>query len=274
MEQLFKILPDCGHQSVFQPGEHGIRWLGLEILRLKAGEGWEDRLDNVEVALVILGGRCDISVKGREEVSWKNIGDREDIFSGLPTAVYAPRGSELKVAASKTLELAIIKAPCDVDLLPALIAPDDVKVVAAGAANWSRDVRLIIPPGSPVSQRLIVGETLNPPGNWSGIPPHKHDETNDNENALEEFYLFKTKPADGYAVQLAYDSQEGQGHLVGNNDVMMLRSGYHPTVVPPGVTVCYLWVLSGDAKTYGVSTDPRFNWVSSAEAKLKEARQS
>jgi 5-deoxy-glucuronate isomerase len=138
--------------------------------------------------------------------------------------------------------------------------------------NWQRDVRPIIAPKSPVSQRLIVGETLNPPGNWSGIPPHKHDEVSDTENLLEEFYLFKTKPSDGYAVQLVYRNGGGQGYIVGNDDVMVFPSSYHPTVAAPGTTAYYLWALSGKSKAYDVTIDPRFNWVGSVEAGFKEMR--
>lgn len=269
MSPLFKLSSGPGHQLVFQTGEHDMRWLGLEILRLEPGEDWHGGLDDEEAALVILSGRCTVAVTGVGAVSWEGLGSRPDIFSGPPTAVYAPRRSGLAVTAESWLELAIVKAPCDIDLPPALIRPDDVKVVSSGMANWRRDVRLVIPPGSPMSQRLIVGETFNPPGNWSGIPPHKHDQVNDVENILEEFYLFKTRPIDGYAVQLVYSNGQAQAHIVGNDQVMLLN-GYHPTVAAPGITVCYLWTLSGDSKAYDVTIDPRFGWVSSAEAVLRE----
>ncbi len=270
MGLLFKIPPGNGHRSVFEPGEHSIRWLGLDILRLEAGENWHGDMDEEEATLVILSGRCTISVIGEETVKWEGLGGRGDVFSGSPTAMYAPRQSRLEVTAGSRLELTIVKAPCEVSLSPTVITPGDVQPVSVGMMNWQRDVRPIIPPGSPVSQRLIVGETLNPPGNWSGIPPHKHDETSDVENQLEEFYLFKTKPSDGYAVQLVYDDDGGQGYIVGNDDVMIFPSSYHPTVAPPGTTVYYLWALAGDNKDYQITTDPRFSWVGRAEAVLKE----
>jgi len=78
--------------------------------------------------------------------------------------------SEVSVTAESRLEMAVVEAPCETDLPPVLITPSDVKIMSAGVANWRRDVRLIIPPGSPISQRLIIGETLNPTGNWSEFP--------------------------------------------------------------------------------------------------------
>jgi 5-deoxy-glucuronate isomerase len=273
MKPLYKVAPESGHQSVFQTGDDGIQWLGLEVLRLEAGESWQGALGGEEAALVILSGRCAIAVSAGQSGEWEGLGSRGDVFGGSATAVYAPRNSQLTVTAETRLEVAIAKAPCEVDLPPTLIRPEDVKVVSSGMANWRRDVRLVIPPGSPISQRLIVGETLNPPGNWSGIPPHKHDEVNDIENFLEEFYLFKVKPASSYGMQLLYRDGEGQGHIVSNDNVTVMLSGYHPTVASPGTTLCYLWVLSGESKAYDITIDPRFGWVGNAEAVLKEEQR-
>jgi 5-deoxy-glucuronate isomerase len=267
---MLKVPPGGGHQSVFQPGECGARWLGLEVLRLGAGETWQGKLADEEAALVILSGRCTLAVGGKAEARWEGLGSRADIFAGLPTVAYAPRRSALEVKADTKLELAIAKAPCDTDLTPKLVRPEEIKVTSAGMANWRRDVRLLIPPGSPISRRLIVGETINPPGNWSGIPPHKHDEKSSVENVLEEFYLFKAKPAGAYGVQIIERDGKPEAHVIGNDDVAVLLNGYHPTTAAPGATIAYLWVLSGDSKAYDVTIDPRFAWVPQAEAVLKE----
>ena len=271
MSFMLKAPVGTGHTTVFKVGDP-TRWLGLEILRLSAGQTWGGTLADEEAALVILSGRCGISVAGKEQARWDGLGGRADIFAASATAVYAPRQSRLEVKAESRLEIAIAKAPCSLDLPPKLILPGDVKVVSAGMANWRRDVRLVIPPGSPFSSRLIVGETINPPGNWSGIPPHKHDVINEKENILEEFYLFKAKPSDGYGVQLLNDDGKDTAHVIGDNDVAILNNGYHPTAAAPGVTIAYLWVLSGDNKAYDITIDPRFGWVPAAEAVLREMR--
>ncbi len=268
MSSMFKVASKGGHQSVFQTGEYSIRWLGLEVLRLETGETWKGSLKDEEAALVILSGRCSIAVDGSK---WEVLGSRPDIFSGPATAVYAPRNSTTTVVAGSRLELAIAKAPCNVDLPATLVKPEDNKIISVGVANWRRDVRLVIPPGSPISQRLIVGETINPPGNWSGIPPHKHDEIKAGiENVLEEFYLFKMKPANGYGVQLMYSGDDRKAYVIVNDDVAVLQGGYHPTVAAPGVTIGYLWTLSGDGKAYDITTDPLFAWVGSAESVIRE----
>ena len=126
--------------------------------------------------------------------------------------------------------------------------------------------------GSPISQRFIIGETINPPGNWSGIPAHKHDAMSSSENVLEELYLFKMKPNDGYGVQLQYGDERKDAFIVGNNDVAFFKDGYHPTVTMPGVAAGYLWVIAGEKKDYLIKTDPRFSWVGTTESILKEMK--
>jgi 5-deoxy-glucuronate isomerase len=271
MSFLLKAPGGSGHHVVLEAGDR-TRWLGLEILRLGAGESWTARLAEEEAAFVILSGRCGITVSGKQQMKWDGLGGRADIFAALATAVYAPRQAGVEVRAETNVEAAIAKAPCSADLPPRLISPGDVRIVSAGMANWRRDVRLVIPPGSPISSRLIVGETINPPGNWSGIPPHKHDVINEKENVLEEFYLFKARPADGYGIQLLSEVGRDTAHVIGENDVAVLDGGYHPTAAAPGVTIAYLWVLSGDDKAYNITIDPRFAWVPAAEAVLKEMR--
>lgn len=273
LSKFFTVSKAKGHQSILQPGKQDIHWLGLEVLRLEAGESWRNTSGELETAAVILSGVCTIAVsKEKKEFRWEKIGSRDSIFGGSATAVYVPRLSEVTIAAENKLEIALVQAPCEVDLPPVLILPGDVKVISAGVASWRRDVRLIIPPGSPISQRLIIGETTNPPGNWSGIPPHKHDEISSNENNLEEFYFYKTKPADSYGVQLVYRDQQREAHMVGNDDVMVFPNGYHPTVAAPGALLCYLWVLAGRDKAYNIGTDPRFDWIGPAENVIKEMK--
>jgi 5-deoxy-glucuronate isomerase len=263
---------------VFAWGEGALNYLSLDSIRLDAGENCRVALGEEEGTLVILGGLASVRVGGGTQAGtlseWHGIGSRPDPFSGSAAAVYLPRGTEVEVQAGSRLEAAIARAPCDVDLPAALIAPEAVKVISAGTANWRRDVRLIVPPGSAISRRLIVGETLNPPGNWSGIPPHKHDKITADENVLEEFYYFKVRPPESYGVQMIYGDGQDEAHIVADGDVAVFLGGYHPTVAAPGTTIFYLWALAGDDKAYKIAIDPRFQWVSQAEAVFRETQRT
>jgi len=268
---LFDLPPGPGHHPIFAPGEHGIEWLGLDLVRLEAGEEWKHRFDDRESLLVVVAGSCGIRASDR---SYELVGGRADVFAGPPHAIYAPPGADLIVAADGALEIAVVSARSDDGTEIAHISPDDVKLVSVGRANWRRDIRLIVPPGSPIGKHLIVGETVNPPGNWSGIAPHRHDRVTDDENAMEELYLFKASPRDGFGLQVCYRDRQGGGHLIGHDRVAFIHGGFHATVAAPGTTLCYLWALAGERKDSRLLPDPRFAWLPSTEAILAESERS
>ncbi len=86
--------------------------------------------------------------------------------------------------------------------------------------------------------------------------------------------MFKARPGDGFGVQVMYDQKTAEAVPVGNDDVTVMLNGYHPTVAAPGVTLCYLWVLSGDSKAYDIVIDPRFGWVPTAESVMREMQKA
>jgi 5-deoxy-glucuronate isomerase len=258
-----------GLQQILTPGQDGIRWLGLDLLRLPPGEILRHRHAEREMLSVVLSGTCAATAGDR---TFEHLG-RSNVFTGPPDALYVSAGTELTIEAETPTEVALISAVSARDSEPVEIKADQIDRISVGEANWRRDIRLVIPPGSQISHRLIVGETLNPPGNWSGIAPHKHDEATDEENALEELYLFKTNPSDGFGIQVSYRDGTGSGHLIGNDHVVFIHRGYHPTVAAPGTTLFYLWALAGDQKDYRISLDPRFDWLANTEAILAETRR-
>ena len=50
MSQLLKVPAATGHHQVFEVGDHGVRWLGLDLLRLDAGGTWKGELAEEEAA--------------------------------------------------------------------------------------------------------------------------------------------------------------------------------------------------------------------------------
>ena len=99
----------------------------------------------------------------------------------------------------------------------------DQRVATAGTGNWQRTIRTILRPGDDAG-RLIVGETVNPPGNWSSYPPHKHDrQAPPEEVALEEVYFYRLRPEGGFAIQLLYDGDEERAVCPGINPFLRVR---------------------------------------------------
>jgi 5-deoxy-glucuronate isomerase len=144
---------------------------------------------------------------------------------------------------------------------PYAVQPGQVATVARGAGNFAREVRDIVPSSLP-GLRLLVGETLNPPGNWSSSPPHKHDrDAMPVESQLEEVYLFRIEPDQGFGLQLSYDGSDERAFSVRDLDVAAIPAGYHPVVAAPGYRLYYLWGLAGKGRELQWAPDPDHVWV-------------
>ncbi len=252
------------------------RWdhLHFTAVRLETGQEWEfDTADN-ELAITILGGTCDVTSNAG---TWRALGSRADVFSGLPTTLYLSRYARLTVTPGRNgVDFAAGWAAATQDFPPRLVLPEDVGVELRGGENASRQINSMLPPGFPC-QRLVVVEVYTPGGNWSSYPPHKHDHRKVDpdgtllEADLEEIYFYKiAKPETGFAYQRIYNDTRtiDQLMLVRSNQLVLSPEGYHPVVAAPGFDCYYLNILAGSDQSLASTDDPRYSWVKSTWKKL------
>jgi 5-deoxy-glucuronate isomerase len=233
--------------------------IGLALSDLDAGQSFESPGD-LETVVVVLGGVVDVEANGE---SLGSAGGRSSVFEGPGYAVYSPPGTALRLKATTPAQLAIATAPAGqgAPLEARIIGPGDQRLADVGKGNWSRTVRTILGPEH-AAGRLLLGETINPPGNWSSYPPHKHDrEAPPEEVRLEEVYFFKVDPPEGFGVQVRYDDAGTEAFTVRDGDSAVIRSGYHPLVAAPGYSLYYLWVMAGDGRQMIPHFDPAYAWV-------------
>jgi 5-deoxy-glucuronate isomerase len=259
-------------KTLLKPGDN-TELIGLDLADLADGESvelprdmgsgpeWKGGGKGAEVAVVVLSGTVDVVVDG---APLGRAGGRAGVFEGAGHTVYAPPATTVRLTAvDGPAQLAIASAPVDGGSPgPArIIGPGDQDIAHRGDGNWARTVRTIIGPGDPAG-RLLLGETINPPGNWSSYPPHKHDtEEPPREVRLEEIYLFKVNPAGGFGVQIRYDGDGEECFTVRDGDVAAIPAGYHPVVAAPGYSLYYLWVMAGDGRQMIPYLDPSHAWV-------------
>jgi 5-deoxy-glucuronate isomerase len=236
-----------------------------EVIELGYGPlepGEELTLDGRDEAVaVVLSGTVE-AWAGDEALG--RAGGRSDPFSEPGHAVYGPSGSPLRLVAGDGGAVVAVTsaAPGDDPPGPArIIGPDDQRIATVGEGNWQRNVRTMLGPEHTAS-RLLVGETINPPGCWSSYPPHKHD-THDppEEVRLEEVYLFRLRPETGFGVQILYEPGAERSFLVRDGDVALIPSGYHPVVAAPGYELYYLWVMAGQGREMAPRFDPEHVWL-------------
>ncbi len=239
--------------------------INLALADLSPGESIELPAGG-ETAAVVLSGVIDAHTA--DGLSLGRAGGRTSVFDAAGDTVYAPSGTGLRLdALDSAAQVAIASAAAEpsADAPPArIITPAEQRIAEVGEGNWARTVRTILGPEHD-AQRILIGETINPPGNWSSYPPHRHDRHNPPEEVdLEEVYLFKTNPAGGFGVQIRYEldgDRAEEAFLVRDDDIAVIRSGFHPVVAASGYELYYLWVMAGDGRVMMPYLDPAHAWV-------------
>jgi 5-deoxy-glucuronate isomerase len=268
MERLIKSRHNGNYQEIVSPGT--LRFLDFGRLQLSKGEKYSGATGTREAVLDLFSGTATVSVTGSDgaKQTFTKAGGRADVFSAPPVMVYIPPQSAYEIVSeSESLDVGIFSAPSGCKAQPALLQGSTVEAKAVGRDNWQRTVYSALDLKTP-AERLLAGETLNPAGNWSSYPPHKHDRSNPPQEAvLEEIYFFRVKPAGGFGLMWTYTAPgDPEGFstvfVVEDGDTVLLPKGYHPVVAAPGYELHYTWVLAGEERRYGAwADDPRHAWV-------------
>jgi 5-deoxy-glucuronate isomerase len=236
-------------------------WMSFFVRRLQPGDSYRSSTEHEEAAFVLLGGTC--RADWRQGV--QKIGQRKNVFDGLPYTLYLPAGHSVTFTAETCCEIAECRVPSEARFEPRLITPDGVATGLRGGGNVSRQIVDIIPPSFP-ADKLMVIEVYTPGGNWSSYPPHKHDVHNPPaEVDLDEIYYYRIQQPEGFAFQHLYSSDGGTERTVKarNGDAVLVRSGFHPVVAGPGYDVYYLNFLAGSARALAVTEDTKHVWIRS-----------
>jgi 5-deoxy-glucuronate isomerase len=252
---LFRVPRQNGLHEVQTRGEGGARELSSWRVKLAPRESADFRVQGEEAVLILQEGK---GVLEASENSWE--ASRVGVFDEPATALYLPPGVNLAVTAHTPLEAIIIAAPAGPHGKPVLVGADQIRINQRGKGNYSREVHDIFV-DDPFAQRLLVGETFNPAGNWSSYPPHKHD-GRDGEPRLEEVYHYRIDPPEGFGHQSLYTADgESVTHMVRDGDAVVIPYGYHPVCAPPGYRLYYLWALVGEQRALAVHEDPNHSWI-------------
>lgn len=134
---MFIKIKDVEH-FVSEPDANGMKYLGFERLLLPPGRCHTASSGDFEIFLVVLGGRCTVKVKDK---LFERIGERRNVFSGKPYAVYLPPKVEFSIEALDfgceiALAKALVREPAKIE--PYLITPSQVNSGKWGISNYSR----------------------------------------------------------------------------------------------------------------------------------------
>jgi 5-deoxy-glucuronate isomerase len=251
-----------GYQELVSPACAPLEHITLALQRVREGETQRCKADGYEAAFVLLNGKLTVSGGAiNPPVSL----ERKSVFKEAAAAVYVAPDDEITIRAESAAEFAVAKAYAAADgrLRTQVVLPANLRRREVGQDNWYRVVYDVIP-GDFAADKLIIGETFNPPGNWSSSPPHKHDRDDPpRESKFEEVYFYRFDPPQGFALQRVYAAERDLDvcYAVEHNDVVVLPRGYHPVAAAPGYRLYYLWILAGQSRDPVWFEDPAHSWI-------------
>lgn len=259
-------LAEPPYDLALTPEQAGWTSAGLSVLTLRPGETVRLDAEGAEILVLSLSGSCTVGRAGRTH----RVEGRTDVFAGPSDFVYVPVDSTVDVTSEGGGRFALPSALCDRTLefrhQPASAVPVELR----GAGQASRQVNNFCTPDAFEAIALIACEVLTPGGNWSSYPPHKHDEDQEGESALEEIYYYEVAdgPAGpGVGYQRVYGHHAARIDLlaeVRTGDVVLVPYGWHgPSMAAPGYDLYYLNVMAGssDERAWLISDDPAHGWV-------------
>ena len=260
-----------GENTIHTAGDGPLDLLSFCIIKLAAGKSYSSNTEDEEYGLVILSGLLSLAINGEQ---YSELGGRTSVFAGKATGAYLPPGTAWSIQADSRCELAACSTPSDSPGPPQIISPDEVQVNQAGNWNWRRQVHNIIGVNVPQAQRLLVGETFNPPGNWSSYPPHKHEKDDyPFQVNMQEIYHFRMNPPQGFGFQRIYtdDQSIDETYTLQHLDNTLMPRGYHPVVAAPGYQLYYLWMMAGVTdRRMAPQDDPNHVWVKAVGTMAKD----
>jgi 5-deoxy-glucuronate isomerase len=238
-----------------------LKELTLGVILLSAGDTVGHELSELEHAIVLIYGCC--SLTGPDGKSYA-FGPRADPCTDKPYILFNPGGGEMTLTASEDSLVAVCASSVSSEAPVQYLPPDEIREGERGQDNWTRWVRLAAWSDNTEGNRLMIGETITPSGNWSTIPPHRHEQYEEGSEApYEEAYFYRFSRPQGYGLVWQFDATTGmdQAFSVRNNDTIYIGGGYHPVVCGPGATLYHLTVMAGPYRQSMASLHPDFRFL-------------
>ena len=237
-----KPIVDVGHDLV--PLNY------FNIVKLKAGEVFDYRLEGYETCIVPATGTVTVETGGE---TFADIGNRgADVWDGEPEGVYVPSNTGARITARTDTEVFVAGAKFGETLKPFAVRAADLDVVQYGSDDTKthRKIKHIL--GAAYHDRvgrLLVSELFTVgAGGWSGFPSHKHDTDRlPEESRHDETYNFRFRPNYGSGLQMLQrvDNEPGDAYHIMDGSTVLIDKGYHPCCALPGYEMYYFTILGG-----------------------------
>lgn len=238
-----------------------VKYLKTGALLLAKGDSYRLHTADREYSLVIVYGECEVLIEDGESGM---LGPRKNPFEDLPSGVFLTKDESVVITAKQDSLIGIGSARAEKKIKNYIITADKVRSSKRGADNWTREVRFVCWPDNTEGNLLITGETVTPSGNWSTIPPHRHQyDIFDEEVPYDEVYFFQFSKPQGYGLSYQFDDEGlmDQTYSLRNNDSLYIGYGYHPTACGPGADLYHLTFMAGPKRKSQASIHKDFRFM-------------
>ncbi len=222
-----------------------LKHLNMGTIFLEAGQTHTISTLNREYAFVLIYGKCMVETESRIKGI---LGPRENPFEHPPYGLFASKEDTILFTAQTETFIGVGSAPAEKKTKSMIVTPKTSGGGSRGKSNWQRDVRFVCWSDNTEGNMLIAGETCTPSGNWSTIPPHRHQYFDkDFEVPYEEIYFFQFSKPQGFGLAWQFDDEGrmDQAFSLKTNDALYMDEGYHPTACAPGATLYHLTFICG-----------------------------
>jgi len=235
--------------------------LQVSALLLPAGGTLRLATGEREYAFVLVRGDCLTKVGNGTEMPF---GPRLNPFEHSPFGLFAGCEETVCFTARSESLIGMASAPAARRMASAAVTPDRVGGGRRGVGNWEREVRFVCWSDNTEGNMLLAGETVTPSGNWSTIPPHRHQyEIEGEEVPYEEAYFFQFSKPQGYGLAWQFDDEGNldQAFSLRANDLLYMSRGYHPTVAGPGSDLYHLTFICGPHRISKARVHPDYRFL-------------
>jgi 5-deoxy-glucuronate isomerase len=235
--------------------------LQFSVLLMDRGDRHIMRTGSREFAIVLVHGECTVQID--ELPAWK-LGPRSDPFNVPPHAAFITRDQLLLLEAQAPCLLGIGSAPAAKRISNFHITPEMVGEGERGSGSWTRLVRTVCWSDNTEGNMLLAGETCTPPGNWSTMPPHRHQyDIPGEECPYEEVYFFRFSRPEGFGLMWQFDDdcQLDQAYSLRDNDALFMGTGYHPVGASPASHLYHLSFMAGPRRLSRASVHPDYRYM-------------
>ena len=249
---------------------------GVRTATLTAGKVLTIEPGKIERLIWPLDGEgLTVTYKSKDEAGSFNLRGRKSVFHGTTDLVYIPINSEISISGSGRVIVA--EAPATNHKPVKFLSRDSFPNVIRGAGPESRQIHDFGGVQALDADRFLVVEVIVPAGNWSGIPPHKHDIYIPGiESNLEEIYYFEIAPerdgitptnSDPKGIFRGYTADDRPYDVtteVRSGDVVLVPYGWHgPIGAAPSYDMYFMNVMAGPdpERVWNFTDEPGHAWI-------------